>query len=107
MMILSRLLTIKEALDERGKIYWLIAIAFTMVILLEYLIPLYGDDFVGRFLIESESSFGSHFRSYGINIVEFVCPRSAGTVANWLVKQPQPPQSSSDIENLNLFDPTL
>ncbi|WP_225225556.1 hypothetical protein [Komarekiella delphini-convector] len=53
-MILNRLLTIKEALDGREKIYWLIAIAFTIVIVLKYLTPpgyVFGYLYTGTILL--------------------------------------------------------
>ncbi|MBW4614215.1 MAG: HAMP domain-containing histidine kinase [Desmonostoc vinosum HA7617-LM4] len=53
-MILSRLLNIKGKLDQHGKTYWLIAIAFTIVIALEYLTPpeyVFGYLYTGTILL--------------------------------------------------------
>lgn len=54
MTILSRLLTMKEAINERGKTYGLIAIAFAIVIILEYLTPpeyVFGYLYTGTILL--------------------------------------------------------
>ncbi|AVH73485.1 histidine kinase [Nostoc sp. 'Lobaria pulmonaria (5183) cyanobiont'] len=54
MTMLSRLLTMKEAINERGKTYGLIAIAFAIVIILEYLTPpeyVFGYLYTGTILL--------------------------------------------------------
>ncbi len=83
MTILSRLVAMKEAINGRGETYGLIAIAFAIVIGLEYLTPpeyVFGYLYTGTILLADsrlsrKAVLGDHSCRYRINIIEFVYPR--------------------------------
>jgi two-component system, NarL family, sensor kinase len=97
MTILSRFLTIKEALDERGKTYWLIAIAFAMVIALEYITPpeyVFGYLYTGTILLADSrlnrgAVLGVTFAATGLTLLNLFVPGAEmidpPTVANRLI----------------------
>ncbi len=82
MAILSRLLTIKEAVDEHGKTYWLIAIAFVIVIVLEYLTPpeyVFGYLYTGTILLADSrlnrrAVLGVTFAATGLTLLNLFVP---------------------------------
>ncbi|MBW4686426.1 MAG: HAMP domain-containing histidine kinase [Komarekiella atlantica HA4396-MV6] len=96
-MRLNRFLTIKEALDKRGKIYWLIAIAFTIVIVLEYLTPpeyVFGYLYTGTILLADSrlnrrAVLGVTFAATGLTLLNLFVPGAEmidpPTVANRLI----------------------
>ena len=95
--ILSRLLTMKEAINERGKTYGLIAIAFAIVIILEYLTPpeyVFGYLYTGTILLADSrlnrgAVLGITLAATGLTLLNLFVPGgeiiNSPTLANRLI----------------------
>ena len=78
--MLTRLLTLKEALDERKETYWFIAIAFAVVLALEYSTP---PEYVFGYLYTGTILLASRLNSKAVLVVTLAA--TVFTVLNMLV----------------------
>lgn len=97
MTMLSRLLTMKEAINERGKTYGLIAIAFAIVIVLEFSTPpeyVFGYLYTGTILLANSrlnrgAVLGITLAATGLTLLDLLVPGREilylSTLANRLI----------------------